>query len=388
MAVHAMCSISAVMFCLETHKTVSSYDTLIHVEEEGKRWDHYTVETFWSKTVKLQQTMQRIRRGDGVASKIAMDGLVSFLRTCDRTARAKGRHMIMGSNRLDVDVSWINHYLAIYGYDPLCHILGRFVRMIDTNSFHQGVAWITHQEIVDFEYSSQNISPSTNTNQRFHHNNNSSSPQSSVGSQNINTRTWFSINESAFRRMGIHHRPVNPNNHMSLSDAQHTAQAHAMILSKMESIKKSNMFGSSVSSSSYRIPEDWSSNAFTSSPESTSYFHGNNMFKSKYTNYSDIEPQQHAEVIEPYTFIDRSTLHIDRSFRENESSLKKDERQSDSLFSTSDHFPVLTKNHHSTPSSLHGRKTRPASMLKSDPPDKLAISQPNFPPVQESNLPV
>lgn len=201
---HALISIGAVLIHVNTLATVSRFDVLMNVPQD-KTWDPKTVSEFWTTKPYLIEIMNLIKDGKGMSPKNGIDNFVGFLKQCRESTNKKGG-MLICSNRVDIDCTWINYYLALFNYPPLSLIFGTFDRIVDTNSFHQGVAHITHEQVRDWELNNN-------------HNN-------------------FSCSESAFQYLSIKKRPTTKYTHTAMDDAEHTGQAHGMVLQKIRTLPR------------------------------------------------------------------------------------------------------------------------------------------------------
>ncbi len=201
---HALVSIGAVLLHISTMKTIRHFDVLMNIPPD-RGWDPRTVDEFWNNQKQLKNVREIIISGKATDPKKAIDDFVEFLHDCKKMTEDYGG-MVLASNRVDIDCSWINYYLSMYDYLPLCSILGSFQRIVDTNSFHQGVAHISHEQVQEWEK---------------------------------NKKNKFSCSESAFQYLNIRSRPHTRYTHMAVEDAEHLAQAHAMILSRIKQIPRS-----------------------------------------------------------------------------------------------------------------------------------------------------
>jgi len=207
---HALVSIAAVLYNIEKNCIERSFSVNIKMEE-NLQWDENTVKEFWFSSPDLKKKYFSIKNRKGVEKEYeAIRGFVKFIINCFKDYETKSNSITMGSNRLDIDCSWINYYLCKNGFMPLHLILWpkKLLRLIDTNSYHQGCSWITHDDVKQFE----------NDNQKN-----------------------FNCNEAAFKNFNIEERPSCKYTHDPLDDATHIAEAHATLLNTI-SAKKQEYF--------------------------------------------------------------------------------------------------------------------------------------------------
>ncbi|MDH3381843.1 MAG: hypothetical protein OEL54_04015 [Flavobacteriaceae bacterium] len=168
---------------------------------KGRTWDSFTIKNFWLAKSNLYETYQTILHNKGENEDVAMRNFIQFLQKCNKKC---GGNLIMGSNRLDIDASWINLYLCNNGYMPLHLMFGKVTRLIDTSSYHQGCTHTCHEEVRTFEKSE---------------------------------RKNYSANEAAFRHFGLLERPTVAYTHNAREDAEFVAHCHLIILAHLKIIK-------------------------------------------------------------------------------------------------------------------------------------------------------
>lgn len=173
---------------------------------ENQKWDPLTLNDFWFKNENLEELYKTVKLNKGENAKVAIEKFVTFLRTCNEFCKKKGE-MIIASNRLDIDCTWINYYLALFDYPPLCFILGNFIRLIDLNSYHQGISHFLHSEIISIQ-------------------------------KTLPHGKYFSTNEATFKYLGITTRPFNKCVHNALEDSAFLAECHYLIIQKVKILKK------------------------------------------------------------------------------------------------------------------------------------------------------
>src|SRR3990172_2437149 len=143
---NALVQIGAVLWNIEHNKLENEFLIDINLEED-KQWDVQTVKDFWLSNDELKKNYEKIKNNKGTNIKESIDQFVNFLNYCN--TRCNGR-MKMGTNRLDIDASWLNMYLCKYNYPPLHLIFGKIDTLVDTNSFHQACALYTHLDVENF----------------------------------------------------------------------------------------------------------------------------------------------------------------------------------------------------------------------------------------------
>lgn len=159
LSLHGMVNLGAVLIDGQTGKTVKTFGAVINLPE-GREWDQETVDRFWNASPELRQTRMTVLEQQGKELKDAMDEFVEFLNGCFVVSFG---NLSLVANRLDVDAAWVDLYLSLAGYLPLRLIFRdrkdakQVERLVDTNSFHQGVCRMTHRSVKEFESSGSNF---------------------------------------------------------------------------------------------------------------------------------------------------------------------------------------------------------------------------------------
>lgn len=204
MKIHALVGIGAVLSDPKTNGIIKSFQQWINVPE-NKGWDLDTEISFWKKHKNLREFYENIKLNNYIDIKDAIFLFVEFLNKC--YAETNG-NLILITNRSDVDCSWINYYLTEFGYDPLHLIFGKHCRVVDTNSYHQGVANFTHLDVNNFEKT---------------------------------MKTRYNCNISAFEYLGVSYRPRTDYNHQPVNDSAYIAECHNIVLKKLNRKKIEDM---------------------------------------------------------------------------------------------------------------------------------------------------
>lgn len=126
--------------------------------------------------------------------------------------------MFMGSNRLEVDAFWINYQLCKYGFQPLNKTFGTDTRLIDVNSYHQGLALILNDHVRNFENSRGGIY---------------------ILNQYLQTNLGFDPSEAALKAFGVLLRPLVNKNHSAVEDAENLAQMVCLVNAGVMGTQKS-----------------------------------------------------------------------------------------------------------------------------------------------------
>jgi hypothetical protein len=76
-----------------------------------------------------------------------LKGMEDFAEMLKRYHDKFDGEIVIGMDHLDIDATWINLYLDMAGYDPLCKLFGKIEFMIDFSSYHKGCARVSHKKV-------------------------------------------------------------------------------------------------------------------------------------------------------------------------------------------------------------------------------------------------
>jgi hypothetical protein len=197
---HWMYELGATFHSLIEDRELRSIRLLVN-RPQGKDWDEDTLQ-FLLKAPHFAETKARVDGGLELEARDAIRKFYDFLKSCYAES---GHSMVVGSNRLDIDATWVNTYLTDHDLEPLHKICGFNNRPIDLNSFHQGVAQVPHCNVLDWiKYRGKG----------------------------------FDCAEAAFKHLGITRRPRTSKTHISDDDSKNQAEAHTMILDAIQKIRR------------------------------------------------------------------------------------------------------------------------------------------------------
>lgn len=174
--------------------------------DKNQSFDPNTAEHFWKSTQDLNRLFEKIKAQKANPPQETMKSFVNFLKECYSISNGT---MFICTNRVDIDCTWLNLYLCKYGFEPLHLLFGKMIRIIDTNSFHQGISQTLHYETLQ-------------DHSEFYSN--------------------YNANESAFKSLNIKRRPQTKYDHCSINDAKWLAEAHILILQKIMLRKRDYQF--------------------------------------------------------------------------------------------------------------------------------------------------
>lgn len=133
---HSLVNLAAVCYDLTNNKEIDNIDLMLNVPEQ-KKWDQYTIEDFWQKKQHLIDFKELIEQGKGIDPKDAIDRFVEFLK---KYCNNENYDSIIAADHVEVDLTWINYYLTLYGYPPVHALFDRFEPIICLYSYYLGLS--------------------------------------------------------------------------------------------------------------------------------------------------------------------------------------------------------------------------------------------------------
>lgn len=165
---------------------------------ENQVFDENTINEFWNSSTLLFNLYVKIKEGKANKPKNSIENFVKFLFECDLISNSK---MCICGDRIDIDFTWLNLYLTKFDFKPMHLILNRFIRPIDTSSYHQGLCKTKSNDIENIEKDLK--------------------------------ITSYNPTEAALQYLGIKTRPKIKYDHNALNDAKYIAETHILILQKI-----------------------------------------------------------------------------------------------------------------------------------------------------------
>ena len=182
----------------------------------GTDWDQQTLDSFWLKkeNTTIKELYNKIKNGQGLPYQAAMEKLEEFLIRCARKSICAPQQsyapewcsLTILSDRAYIDIAWINYYMNLCGKKGILEYLnslivaprgfGKSVRVLDGNSYAQGLAVKTANEITSFEQK--------------------------------NSKFW-NAEESMLIHWNVNTRSQTPHTHCALDDAKRTSDHHNFI---------------------------------------------------------------------------------------------------------------------------------------------------------------
>ena len=139
---NAMIELGAVLIKNSTSQIIDFKNFVINIPP-GRIWNS-TTRNWMLQSQPTIELVEQIDKNEGIDLIDAMNQFVIFIKNCYQITNGD---IIIGSDHIGIDNSWISVYLSIAGYLPLHKLFGTIDHQIDISSYHQGCARITHQQV-------------------------------------------------------------------------------------------------------------------------------------------------------------------------------------------------------------------------------------------------
>lgn len=146
LAKNALIEIGIVFMNLHDGKVEAQLDVIINIPKD-REWDPET-RKWMLQQPSLVEVVKMVDERRGLDVNNAMNKVASFLREHQQSVKGNA---VIGADHTGKDFGWIDLYLSMAGYDPLCHFFGSFKPPVDIYSFHQGCSRKSHRHARRFE---------------------------------------------------------------------------------------------------------------------------------------------------------------------------------------------------------------------------------------------